>query len=680
MYGLKRRPLYTALFLLSAGTLINCSCEEEEGFIPAATYRPNGAAGTDLVFGPVSVNSEKTIPLLVDSNGRAPLAVIAANIVSGSQNGTWRVEVPEDLDEMVGLRPGSTATITVTFRPCPDAWEGDEINQDFDFNLCPGDRQAGDLNITDNTRAGAATFGLFGQPVQPPVAEVWCPVANNCGEADPQLRQCNGVTFGAVSSNQEPCDLVMELRNFWRNDKPVGQLEIERIEVLVQDYCCGDPGPIIPGEDIGFTIQTMDGAPLNPNSGSPLVVDTPQTASEPATTRFKFVFDGSRTGIWRGQMANMTGLRLYTNDPENRLISVPVTAQGSAPELQCTPRRVSYGDVEQRTTATATVTCRNGGDAALEISNIAVESGNPELEITTDLGTTQNITLNLFEQVVVWLDYTPQDTGVDAEELVLTSNDSVEPRYVIPISGGPIPEIDVQPTDALVFPHDPNDMPPIPPKTENLDISNVGFGDLTVSRLEICGPCPADDPNCTCNRDHPSVDDFSIDGCGGANPCDLNLTLCAPGPNCPTGSLKTLPITYDNNDISTTDLVELHIYSDDPSDPDHIVVLQAQDTPCLFPTVIIEVETVPACVNEPVFVNANNSNPGPMDATITGCEWFWLFTPGAPPAFNTQGTLTTSFIPTEDGAHILGARCTNSCGAESQTPGQETILVSNQCN
>lgn len=672
MYGLKRRPIYTALFLLSAGTLINCSCEEEEGFIPAATYRPNGEAGTDLVFGPVSVNTEKTIPLLVDSNGRAPLAVIAANIVSGSQDGTWRVEVSEELDEMVGLRPGSTATISVTFRPCPDAWNGDQINPDFDFNQCPGDRQAGDLNITDNTREGAATFGLFGQPVQPPVAEVWCPVANDCGVAEPQLRQCNGVTFGAVSSNQEPCDLVMELRNFWRNDKPVGELQIEKIEVLVQDYCCGDPGPIIPGNEIGFTLQTMDGASLNPDSGSPLVVDAPQTASEPATTRFKFVFDGSRTGIWRGQMSNMTGLRLYTNDPDNRLISVPVTAQGSAPELQCTPRSINYGDVEQRTTATRTATCTNGGDAELVISNIAIESGNPEFAVSTDLGSTQNIPLDLFDRVSIGIGYTPQDTGIDAEKLVITSNDPVNPRYEIDIRGGPVPEIDVQPNDALVFPHDPEQMPPIPPRTEPLDISNVGFGDLTVSRVELLGP----DQTPT----HPSVDDFTVEGCAGANPCDLNLTLCAPGPSCGTNSRKTLMVTYDNNDISTTDLVELHIYSDDPSDPDHIVVLQAQDTPCLFPTPIIDVETNPACVGEPVFVNANNSSPGPMDATVTECEWFWLFTPGAPPAFNTQGTLTTSFIPDVDGSHILGVRCTNSCGAESQTPGQETILVSDQCN
>jgi hypothetical protein len=652
----------TTAILLSLSTLARCSCEEEE-FIPAVTYEP----ASNLVFGDVSVNSEKTIDLLAHSNGRAPFTIIAANIVTPSGDGTWRVKVDAEL--MEGLRPGTTASVAVTFRPCPAAWDGNTLRQDFDFNTCPGDPQTGDLNITDNSRAGSATFGLSGRPVQPPVATVFCPVSSNCGEASPQLRECNGVTFGAVSAGDPPCDLVMEIRNEFRNDKPVGTLEIERMEVLVQDFCCGDPGPITVGAEVGFEVQDMSGAVLNPDSGAPFTVPI-MAGGTTGANRFKFVFDGSRTGIWRGQAANMTGLRLYTNDPDRRIISVPVTAQGSAPELACTPSQYNYGPVEQGTTQTATITCRNGGDADLVISNIAV--ANAEFVVRTDKGTTSNITLALFEQVIVWVDYTPTNTGNDAETLILTSNDPITPRTEITLKGGAVPEIDVQPSDVLVYPLDPMEMPPIPPKILPLGIANVGYGDLVVSRLELRGPNGA--------LDHPSVDDFTVEGCAGMNPCNVNLRLCAPGTmGCMTFE-TTLDITYDNNDISTTDLVELHIFSDDPTDPEHIVVLQAQDIPCLFPTPVITVLTVPACVGAPVNLDASSSNVGSPGATITSCDWFWAFTPGAAPPFNTMGTITNAFVPPVDGTYYLGLHCTNSCGAMSQTPGQETILVSDQCN
>src|SRR5688500_17073680 len=136
---------FLMLGLLSAGTLINCNCEEEE-FLPSVTYdpfpyvvNPSEPPGTEIVFGDVSVNSEKTLAIRVQSNGRAPVNVVAANLVSSSQDGTWSVKVDDELDPMVGLTPGKTATISVTFRPCPAAWNGNELKADFDYNTCPGE-------------------------------------------------------------------------------------------------------------------------------------------------------------------------------------------------------------------------------------------------------------------------------------------------------------------------------------------------------------------------------------------------------------------------------------------------------------------------------------------------------------------------------------------------------------
>jgi hypothetical protein len=664
--------------LLSAGILVRCNCEEEQ-FLPSVTYdpfpfvmSPSEAPGTELVFGDVSVNSEKTLAIRVQSNGRAPVNIVGTTLDTSSAQGTWTVKVEDDLAPPGGIAPGRTSTISVTFRPCPAAWNGNELKPEFDFNTCPGEGQAGDLDVTDNTRLGTATFGLSGRPVQPPIASVWCPVGPNCGEANPQLRECNGVTFGSVSAGEEPCDLVIEIRNNWRDNKPVGDLEIQQIEVLVQDYCCGDPGAIVAGEDVGFTIQDMNGNDLTPDPGRPFVVPISPGGTE-GMNRFKFVFSGARTGIWRGQLSNMTGLRLSTNDPDQRLISVPVTGQGSAPQLACTPAQHNYGPVEQGTTRTATISCRNAGDAELLISSIAVESGNPEFAVSTDLGGTSNLRLQLFEQVMVFVSYTPRDTGIDAEQLILTSNDPLNPRIEISLRGGAVPEIEVQPNDTLSFPLPPNQDPPYPPQSQSLTVSNVGYGDLNITRLELRGP---DD-----TLDHPSVDDFTIPDCSGQNPCNINKTLCAPGTGgCGTNFSDTIEIIYDNNDISTIDLAELHIFSDDPSDPEHIVVLEAEDEPCLFPTPTITVTSpAPQCVGRDVVVDATNSN-APPPATITSCQWRFLFQPCSPATmFNTQGALISSFTPQCDGTFVVGLDCTNSCGSMSQMPGQETVLVSATC-
>src|SRR5688500_18398091 len=103
------------LATLSLGTLVRCDCEEVE-FTPAAQYTP----ATNVDFGLVSVSSQKKIDIRVLSSGSAALKLLSA-YVPEDQRRKFIVKAADDLT--TGLAPMRTSSISVTYRPCPDAWE-----------------------------------------------------------------------------------------------------------------------------------------------------------------------------------------------------------------------------------------------------------------------------------------------------------------------------------------------------------------------------------------------------------------------------------------------------------------------------------------------------------------------------------------------------------------------------
>lgn len=665
----RRLPLLAGL-ALAAGTLCRCDCETTE-FFPGATLTPESV----LPFGDVSVSSEKTLTIQVRSNGSAAYIITQGSVsVTNNARNQWRVSPDPKL--LMGLAPGKTTTISVTYRPCPEAWVGEQVNLNYNFDTCSTTADSADLEFVDNSRDQNRRISLSGQPVAPPNAAVWCPTGNGCNNAGAQLVECNGMSFGTVNYGETPCDLVIEVQNEWENGRPAGELSIDRMEVLVADF--GTPGsPNVNGADIGFEILDEAGAPLVVDSDSPFVVAADPIAMK-GKKRFKLRFTGARTGLWRGEAAKMTGLRLYTNDPERPIVTAPLTAIGSAPNIEVFPGFIDFGPVPQNQTKTSTVRVSNEGDANLRISEIRIGGNNPEFTVRTSQGSLTNITLAQTEALQVYVSYRPTDTGTDLEELVIASNDPSDPTLAVPLRGGAVPAIAVSPPDQLVFPL-PNGTPPFPPRTECLTIRNVGYGDLKVNQLNILGP--GDDPV------HPSVDDFKITmpATCGTLPCDPMFTLCPPSnPGCSNSSTQVC-IEYRNNDISSTDLAELHIASNDPANPAYKVILNAADVPCLFPTGAITVTTPRPCVGQPVQVSGASSAPGGPPgnpATIANYHWEWLFAQPPVPALNPTDAPTpdTTFTPARGGVYFLGLSVTNSCGGASQVQAQEMINVADNCN
>lgn len=666
--SLRRLPFLMAV-LLSASTLVRCECETDE-FFPGATLTPDSV----LSFGEVAVSREKTLSIQVRSNGSAAY-IITDGSLSAAPNtrNQWRVSPDPRL--LMGLTPGKTTTISVTYRPCPEAWVGDQVNLEYNFDNCPTSADAADLTFVDNSREQSRRINLSGQPVAPPNVTVYCPTTGSCNNPNPQLVECNGMSFGTVLSGETPCDLIIEVRNEWENGRPAGELSVDRLEVLVQDFNLGQSAPILNGAELGFKILDEAGAPLVVDSEAPFVVAADPIAME-GKKRFKLRFTGERTGLWRGEARSMTGLRLYTTDPERPIVTAPLTAIGSAPNIEVFPSFVDFGPVAQGFTKTSTVRISNEGDANLRITEIRIGGGNPEFSIRSSNGSLTNIMLAQTESIQVFISYTPSDTGTDLEKLVIASTDPVDPVLEVPLRGGAVPAISVSPPDQLVFPL-PGGTPPFPPRVECLNISNVGYGDLLVNQLNILGPGG--------DAGHPSVDDFKVtmpSNCG-TLPCNPMLDLCPPSLATCVASLAQICIEYRNNDISSTDLAELHISSNDPANPEVVIVLSAGDVPCLFPTGAITVSTPRPCVGQPVMVSGATSSPGGPpggSATIVDYQWSFLFPPPPVPALNPNGTAMTSFTPTRGGVYFLGLQVTNDCGGVSQQQAQEMINVADNCN
>ncbi len=636
---------------------------------------------SNVSFEKVSVATEKREIITIRSNGGAAYQILDAIVQNAGDK--WRIDVSPELTVAPGLRPAGTATIAVFYRPCPDAWNGNTLKDGYDFTSnCTTMPDSVDLVITDNTvgESQTRTITLTGQPVFPPNVTAFC--SRVCNDPDPQYTACNTLLFGTVNSGDTPCDIEVQLRNSWRmtpdgNSAEVGHLEVERLDVSVRDQSDGNQ-PLLSGREAGFSFLTTDGSTLAPDSDNPFLVTIPPGSME-GRNSFFIRFTGEREGQFFGNSMNGEGVRITTSDPDNPVVALQLTATGAAPNCQNNPAddTVRFVDVDQGTTATSSVTYTNFGTAPLTIEAIQVNGPGNEVTITTSRGNPP-FTLQPTESFEPFITYSPIDTGAD----IYTIDFTTDPALVDPLSmiespycqnltvrGGNAPQIDLQPNDVLSF-------QPGGERCQTQRVCNIGSGDLMVTQIELLGP--------DMSPSHPSVDDFTITmpaACG-TLPCNPGFNLCPPTRAGCMDPCEDMEICYANNDVSSTDLANMVFTSNDPASPMTAVVLDAADDPCLTPAPVITVETAEPCVGQPVMVSATASNPGgAMGGGGTIVAWSWDFLFASPvPNYMPPDTESTLFIPEGAGLHILNLDVINDCGAMSQTPGQEQILVAATCD
>lgn len=663
------------LAIALAAPLLGCE-EEVDTFFPNARYTPDRT----LPFDATNVASKKTLGVVVLNTGNAGLRIADAR-VDGAE-GKFTVEVPDVLTQ--ALTPGRTSTITVTYTPCPDAFNGNVLREGFDLTQCPGAPDNASLVITDNTQDGGTTIQLSGTPVQPPNVELRCARdASACNDSTAERSQCVTLNFGQVTAGQdEPCDMYLEVVNANRTgpggeDIPVAPLVIANAEILVRELT-GGSDEILPGDDVGFALLDESGG----EPSFPLEIPVPQGASR-GSELLRVRFSGTTVGSFSGaENLGRTGARFNTNDPNNAVKIIGVLATGSAPDIQCR-QLIDFGAVAQGTTSTSTVTCSNQGDISLEITDISLQSGNPEFTLAAGDG------MALAPRTVepfggsfeLYVTYTPTDPANDREFIDISSSDPDENPLTIEVRGGPTPGL-CTPPQVVAF------EPTVSSAQSESDVvlESCGTGVLRFTRIDIVN-----------NGNPESVDDFSIDtsvpefaNCG-TLPCDIDIALC-PGnePDCTVdgetpGIGTAIPVIYRNNDASTIDLADLVVTTNDPTLSELLVNLNASDNPCRAPVPNIEVVTPNPCVPDPVELRVVGNAGGPTGetATLTNCDWEMVFSSGAQmfsPDNSAAACDQTFFLPIAPGGlHIVRVNVTNSCGSSASSP-PEQITIAPECN
>lgn len=243
---------------------------------------------------------------------------------------------------------------------------------------------------------------------------------------------------------------------------------------------------------------------------------------------------------------------------------------------------------------------------------------------------------------------------VDAGILQITTDADPRPKLISLSASAvaPGPRIEVDPPVELAFGTS---------TTAVVTIRNSGCSALSVARVDLTG---AGGGPSGARRD------FSLVGCEGW-PCEVEASVCEDG--CEASELP-LRLEYDNRDPAADELAELRIESDDPVQPERILLVSASGTPgCLPPIPRIRTST-PACVDQPVRLDASETEAGAPGVALTGLSWAFAFAQPPVPELEVEADgRVARFVPERTGLYLVKLTATSSCSR----PGElvEQLLV-----
>ena len=141
--------------------------------------------------------------------------------------------------------------------------------------------------------------------------------------------------------------------------------------------------------------------------------------------------------------AKTAALQLFSNDPDENPFSVNLTGTGISPIIVATPDSVAFGNVRVGNDSLFTLLLTNTGTADLRISDTTITGPQPGLFAIQNNPTLPLIIAPGSPGFPLLMRFTPQNLGAVAAELSLTSNDPLNPKYRVPLTGtGAYPDID----------------------------------------------------------------------------------------------------------------------------------------------------------------------------------------------------------------------------------------------
>ncbi|MFN3199867.1 MAG: choice-of-anchor D domain-containing protein [Bradymonadia bacterium] len=132
------------------------------------------------------------------------------------------------------------------------------------------------------------------------------------------------------------------------------------------------------------------------------------------------------------EVVDSGSITLRTNDPERGNVVLPIIAGESGAEIRLTPRTVDFGQVEANQTGEQELTISNAGTGVLTVTRLSINGSADfgarlgDRDIIGDLSD-DPLVLEPLASETITVTYSPPTLGPDAGELLVESNDAVEP-------------------------------------------------------------------------------------------------------------------------------------------------------------------------------------------------------------------------------------------------------------
>lgn len=624
-----------------------CS-DPSAGLSPQIQYSPS-----QLDFGTVAVNEQRTLRVQMSYSGQGPVQVQDA-IVAEDRDSAWQV-----LSISPVLRTGVQSVLTMVYRPCPAAWVGATVNPSFDLTQCPTQPQTGTVLIT--TDLGSDALSVRGAPGLAPIAELYCPSeigTDGCPGPIDRNQPCTRLNYGIIGLGLS-CEAELEIINRRRGSVRTGDLLVQSALLTVGNPVSGDT---LQGTGAGFEVLTPDAQPLHPSAANPVIISIPDGEDE-ARFPFKIRYTTRLQGLMIGDRDLARGLKIGTNSPEAPVLRASVYATGVLPQVRLEPfaERVELSPPVGQSEVVR-MRIRNLGPGTANVERIRLSPEHPELKIQ---GTAANLRILEAEQAEFELVYTRNSTSTARAQLLVDLKSPLPTPLLIDVN----PDLG---SDRCI----------IEPALLNFGTTQGGEGSAEVTvRAEGPYPCTISELDIQRRGGGPEAE-FRIDlpHCQ-TLPCNPQITLCGPDTaDCSTSEMQ-LPLRYLNQDNSLQDLAELHLLTSQRDARQRVVVLEAADDPCLPPTPVFTVLTSTPCAGQPIELDASQSLAGgrpSSPAGIVGYDWSLGFTPGEAD-FVPPNTARTQITPESGGLVIIDLDVTNSCGASSEAPTSQQVIVASSC-
>ncbi len=172
-------------------------------------------------------------------------------------------------------------------------------------------------------------------------------------------------------------------------------------------------------------------------------------------------------------------LAIYSNDPDESPLYIPLQGEGTAPVITVAPKKVQFDSVRVNSDRVRTIVVKNTGNEPLTITQIELRNSTPNFSWQVALP----LTVAAGDSTTLSIAFRPDSIFAYADSLLFQSNDPFQSQTVVPLAGQGIAAYAVFSSSALNFGTiiAPND------STMHVSIRNSGNIPLHLTGITVKG-------------------------------------------------------------------------------------------------------------------------------------------------------------------------------------------------